>query len=314
MELPNHFGFSPKKAWNHAREYIRRKSDGFAQEISPVRKREITLPQDLITRAVLIVNNLVREYAPELAAEVTGPGGGKKPVENPYGKRPLSDIRIDTFRGNARKLEYDESLITECELVNDTDNAAKLQLKIEVRHEEGDLKFNPRYTIVLDGNKRERIDIPLVDFQENIDKPGEYKATAVLENVEETEPHTRSFTFYLHEEPPPSRGRVFLSTMRFLYGKGKPFERSKQLPLTDKAVLYIIFDHPDFAHVREAAGSKKARKEEIFLYSIKCGIDEAIQKLLEFRYNEGQLDTDEIRVIKDKCDAMYYDAVSSPMA
>ena len=102
--------------------------------------------------------------------------------------------------------------------------------------------------------------------------------------------------------------------MRFLYGKGKPFERSKQLPLTDKAVLYIIFDHPDFAHTRELAGSKNARTHEIILYTIKCGIDEAVQKLLEFRYNEGQLDTDEIRVIKDKCDKMYYDAVSSPIA
>jgi len=314
VELPNHFEFSPKRAWNHTREYIRKKSDEFVQEISPVRKREITLPQDLIARAVLIVNNLVREYAPELAAEVTGPGGKKPDSKNHREKKTPPHIRIDTFRGNARKLEYDESLITECELVNDTDNAAKLQLKIEVRHEEGDLKFNPRYTIVLDSNKRERIDIPLVDFQENIDKPGEYKATAVLENGEETEPHTRSFTFYLHEEPPPPRGRVFLSTMRFLYGKGKPFERSKQLPLTDKAVLYIIFDHPDFAHVREVAGSKKAQKKEVFFYAIKCGIDEAVQKLLEFRYNEGQLDTDEIRVIKDKCDAMYYDAAVSPMA
>lgn len=102
--------------------------------------------------------------------------------------------------------------------------------------------------------------------------------------------------------------------MRFLYGKGKPFERRKQLPLTDKGVLYIVFDHPDFAHVRELAGSRKAQKHEIFLYMIKCGIDEAIEKLLEFRYNEGQLDTDEIRTIKDKSDAMYYDAVLSPTA
>jgi len=47
---------------------------------------------------------------------------------------------------------------------------------------------------------------------------------------------------------------------------------------------------------------------------IKCGVDEAIQKLLEFRYNEGELDTDEIRAIKGKYDAMYYDAVLSPMA
>ena len=314
VEFPNHFGFRTKRAWNHTREYIRRKSDEFVQEISPVKKKEITLPQDLIARAVRIVNDLVREYAPELAAEVTGPDGDKKPIEKPYGKRPLPDIRIDTFRGNARKLEYDESLITECELVNDTDNAAKLQLKIEVRHEEGDLKFNPRYTIVLDSNKRERIDIPLVDFQEGIDKPGEYKATAVLEDGKETEPHTRSFTFYLHEEPPPPKGRVFLSTFVFTPGKGTPLERKKHLPITDKGVIRIIYDHPDFIHVRELAGSKKARTHEIFLYMVKCGVDEAIQKLLEFRYNEGQLDTDEIRAIKYKYDAMYYDAVLSPVA
>lgn len=46
---------------------------------------------------------------------------------------------------------------------------------------------------------------------------------------------------------------------------------------------------------------------------IKCGVDEAIQKLLEFRYNEGQLDAEEVRVIKDKSDAMYYDAVLTPI-
>ncbi len=312
LEFPNHFGFRPKRAWNHTKEYIRRKSDEFVQEISPVKKKEITLPQDLIARAVRIVNDLVREYAPELAAEVTGSGGKKPDPKNHTEKKTLSPIRIDTFRGNTRKLEYDESLITECNIVNDTEDKAKISMQVEIKHEEGDLKFNAKYAIELDGNARKRIDIPLVDFQENVDKPGEYKATAVLEDGEGKD--RRSFTFYLHEEPPPPRGRVFLSTMRFLYGKGKPFERSKQLPLTDKGVLYIIFDHPDFAHVRELAGSKKAQKHEVFLYSIKCGIDEAVQKLLEFRYNEGQLDTDEIRVIKDKCDAMYYDAVLTPAA
>ncbi len=313
VESPNHFGFNPKRAWNHTREYIRKKSDEFVQEISPVKKKEITLPQDLIARAVRIVNDLVREYAPELAGDVTGPEG-EKPKPHPPEPKQLPPIRIDIFRGNARKLEYDESLITECELINDTADEVQITLQIQITHEEGDLKFNSKYTIKLDDNARRRIDIPLVDFQEGIDKPGEYKATAILTNGTGMEPRRRSFTFYLHAEPPPPRGKVFLSTMRFLYGKGKPFERSKQLPLTDKAVLYIIFDHPDFVHVREVAGSKKARKQEVFLYSIKCGIDEAVQKLLEFRYNEGQLDTDEIRVIKDKCDAMYYDAVSSPMA
>jgi len=314
VEFPNHFGFMNKKAWNHAKEYIRRKSDAFVQEISPVRKKEITMPSELIARAVQIVNDLVREYAPELASEAIGSRGKKPDTKNPREKEEPSPVRIDTFRGNARKLEYDESLITECELVNDTAAEAKISLQIEIKHEEGDLKFNPKYTIKLDDNARKRIDIPLVDFQEGVDKPGEYSATAVLKDEGGKELHRRSFTFYLHEEPPPPRGRVFLSTMVFSNGKGTPLERKKQLPVTDKGVLRIIYDYPDFVHVRELAGSRKALKHEIFLYAIKCGIDEAVQKLLELRYNEGQLDTDEIRVIKDKCDAMHYDAVLSPMA
>ena len=312
VEFPNHFGFRDKRAWNHTKEYVRRKSDEFVQEISPVKKKEITLPQDLIARAVRIVNDLVREYAPELAGDVPGPGG-KKPNNGNGKKREVPPVRIDTFRGNARKLEYDESLITECELVNDTLDEVQITLQIQITHEEGDLKFNSKYTIKLDDNARRRIDIPLVDFQEGIDKPGEYKATAVLANGAGIEPHRRSFTFYLHEEPPPPRGKVFLSTMAFSNGKGTPLEKKKQLPVTEKGVLRIIWDHPDFVHTRELAGSKKARTHEIFLYSIKCGIDEAVQKLLEFRYNEGQLDAEEVRVIKDKSDAMYYDAVLSPM-
>lgn len=314
VEFPNHFGFRTKRAWNHTKEYIRRKSAVFVQEISPVKKKEITLPQDLIARAVRIVNDLVREYAPELAAEVTGSGGKKPDIQNHKPPKPLPPIRIDTFRGNARKLEYDESLITEFDIVNDTEDKAKISMQVEIKHEEGALKFNAKYAIELDGNARRRIDIPLVDFQENVDKPGEYKATAVLEDGEGKELHRRSFTFYLHEEPPPPRGRVFLSTMAFTNGKGTPLERKKHLPVTEKGLLRIIFDHPDFAHVRELAGSKKAQNHEILLYMIKCGVDEAVQKLLEFRCNEGQLDTDEIRVIKGKCDAMYYDAVLSPVA
>ncbi|MEA3431817.1 MAG: hypothetical protein U9R01_03945 [candidate division WOR-3 bacterium] len=313
-EFPNHFGFRSKRAWNHTKTYISRKLDEFVQEISPMRKKEITMPSELIARAVQIVNDLVREYAPELASEAIGSGGKNPDTKKPREKKEPSPIRIDTFRGNARKLEYDESLITECELVNDTAAEAKISLRIEIKHEEGDLKFNPKYTIKLDDNARKRIDIPLVDFQEGIDKPGEYSATAVLKDEGGKELHRRSFTFYLHEEPPPSRGKVFLGTLEFSPGRGTPLEKKRQLPVTDKGALRIIWDHPDFVHVRELAGSKKALKHEIFLYAIKCGIDEAVQKLLEFRYNEGQLDTDEIRVIKDKCDAMYYDAVLSPMA
>jgi len=310
VEFPNHFGFASKRAWNHVKEYVRRKSDEFVQEISPVRKREVGLSQDLVEQAVRIVNDLVKEYAPELASDATGSGGKQPDPNKPRPpKPPPPPIRIDVFRGNARKLEYDESLITECELINDTADEARVLLQMEIRNEEDNLKFNPKYTLQLAHNSRKGIDIPLVDFQENIDKPGEYKGTAVLANAKGEEIHRRSFTFYLHEEPPPPKGKVFLSKIGFLLGKGKPYERQKQLQLTDKGVLYVNFDHPDLVHVREQARSSKARNHEIVLYSVKCGIDEAVQKLLELRYNEGQLDGDEIREIKRKCDAMYYDAV-----
>jgi hypothetical protein len=251
VELPNHFGFRDKRAWNHSKEYIRRKLEEFVQEISPIKKKEANLPQDLVERAVLIVNNLVRKYAPELSADLIGSGKGKKSSENSYVKRLIPAIRIDTFWGNSRKLEYDESLLIECELVNDTAEKAKLELQVEIVHENGDLKLQVKYNTELEGNSKKRIDIPLVDFQEVSDKPGEYKAMAVLQGEQMEGAHRRGFTFYLHEEPPLPKGRVFLSTMRFLYGKGKPFEKKKQLPLTEKGTLYIVYDHPDFMHVRE---------------------------------------------------------------
>lgn len=313
IEFPNHFGFMNKRAWNHTREYIRKKLDEFISGITPIKKREISLPDDLIERAVRVVNNLVREYAPELVTDVTGPRGKKSDIKIHRPSKPTPSIEIDVFRGNARKLEYDESLITECELLNNTKDEVKISLEIEIKHEEGDLKFNPKYVIKLSDNERKRVDIPLIDFEENTDKPGEYEATAIAKNESGEELHKRSFTFYLHEEPPPPRGRVFLSTMLFSNGKGTPLERKRHLPVTDKGILRIIWDHPDFNHVREQAVSKKHRKDEILLYSIKCGIEEAVQKLLEFRYNEGQLTIDEIRLTKNKCDAMYYDAMSNPI-
>lgn len=315
VEFPNHFGFNSKRAWNHTKEYIRAKSDEFVQEISPPRKKEVTLPPDFIERVVHFVNDLVGEHAGELAVGITRPGGtGGKDGKNHHKHRTIPPKRIDIFRGNARKLEYDESLLTECELVNDTADEVELLLQIEIKHEEGALKFNPRYTIVLDSSKRERVNIPLVDFDKNVDVPGEYQAVAVLESEAEGELHRRSFTFYLHVEPPPPPGKVFLRTIRFLRGKNKPYEKQKQLPLTDGRILYINFDHPDFEHVKEQARSRKVRNQEIFLYAVKCGVDEAVQKLLELRYNEGQLDVEEIRRIKDKCDTMYYDAVTRSVA
>jgi len=316
IEYPNHFGFSSKRAWNHVREYIRRKSDEFVQEISPVKKKEVTaLPQDLIQRAVRVVNDLVREYAPELTTEAIGPKGKdldskKKPHDST--KSPPT-IRIDSFRGNDRKLEYDQSLITACELVNDTTDDADVQLQIDIRHEEGSSKFNAKYNFKLAHNTRKETDIPLVDFEEGIDQLGEYIARAILGDSKGEEIHTRSFTFYLHEDPPPPKGKVFLNTMFFSNGKGTPLERKRHLPVTEKGALRIIFDHPDFVHSREQVTSKKGKLNEILLYSIKCGIDEAVEELLELKQNESQLNIDEIRAIRDKRDAMYYDAVLRPL-
>jgi len=141
------------------------------------------MPSELIARAVQIVNDLVREYAPDLASEAIGSRGKKPNTKNPREKKELSPVRIDTFRGNARRLEYDESLITECELVNETMDEVNLLLQIEIKHEEGNLKFNVRYNISLGSSKRGGINIPLVDFEENIDKPGQYKAAAVLQET-----------------------------------------------------------------------------------------------------------------------------------
>jgi len=239
-EFPNHFGFSNKRAWNHVKEYIRSKSDAFVQEISPIRKREVTVSQDLVDQAVRIVNDLVREYAPEVVAEITRPKGrGKKDVENPIGPRPIVPIRIDAFRGNARKLEYDGALVTECELVNDTVDEAELLLLIVIEHEGGYSKSNNKYKILMEHNRTRRIDIPVEDFKENRDEAGEYTATAVLRTKEGEELHRRSFTFYLHEDPPPPKGKVFLGTMVFSKGWGTPLEKKKQLPVTEKGALRI---------------------------------------------------------------------------
>jgi len=308
VENPNHFGFSNKRAWNYTREYLRRKLDDFIQEISP-KKRTVEIDQDLINEAVKMINNLINEYAPELTPEVTGLGGVRPPKPPKLPVPPLP-IRIDVFRGNSKKLDYDETLIIDCELVNETAHDVELSLGIEIKHVSRTVKHNSKYKMTVESSSRKKVDLPLIDFIEGKDVPGEYKATALLKSMDDSNvEQTKSFTFYLHEEP-PEKGKAFLRHIRFLPGKNKPFERQKQLPITDKGVLYIVWDHPDFLHARNRAGSrKKAICQEILIYSVKCGIDAAVQKLFELKNNENQLDIDEIRRIKNRCDEMYYDAV-----
>jgi len=309
-EFPNHFGFRSKKAWNHVREYIRHKVNDFLLEITP-RKKKIEIAADILEKAVKLVNNLVGEYAPELLS-----GPSHPPIDVP----PPPPLRIGIFRPNQRKFEYNETLLIDCEVVNETEKNRNFLLGVVIKRKGGAEKYKSRYNIDITAKTRKKIDIPLIDFDESNDKAGEYWAKAILIDPDTEEKiDKRGFTFYLHEEPPvlppgPGKGRAFMSYFRFLRGK-KPdgtmhyFAKWKNLPITDKGIIWVVGDHPDFIRVRELAVSKRARNKENLLYCAKCGIDEAFRKLLELRYADNRLDPDEIKRIKNICDEMIYEGV-----
>lgn len=304
-EMPNHFGFFNRKAWNHVREHVRKRLDDFLLEITP-KKERIEVRSDILQKAAKLVNNLIGEYAPELF------GGPEKPPPP-----PPPPVRIDVFRPNQRKFEYNETLLVQCEIANDTNDEKNLLLCFSMRHVNNTEKDRSRYVIKLPQRSRKKIDIPLIDFDEVKDKAGKYISGAFLYEQSE-EIHRKSFTFYLHEEPPvpppgSERGKAFLSSFEFLKGK-KPdgtmqfFAKWKNLPITDKGIMRIVWDHPEFVRLRELAGTKKAKNREILLYCARCGIDEALRKLLELRYADNTLDIDKIRDIKNLCDEMLYEA------
>lgn len=310
-EFPNHFGFRSKKAWNHVREYIRHRVDDFLLEITP-KKKKIEVAAGILEKAVKLVNDLVRDYTPELLS------GPEKPPPPP--PPPPPPICIGAFRPNQRRFEYNETLLINCEIVNDTQENRNLSLELAVTHKDGDIKHKSRYNLDIAPATRKKIDIPLIDFDENNDKAGEYRGTAIL-----TDPqtggkiHKRGLIFYLHQEPPappPGKGggKAFIAEFRVLRGK-KPdgtmhyFAKWKNLPITDKGVIWVVGDHPDFVRIGEVVGSKKARNRETLLYCTKCGIDEAFRKLLDLRYAENRLEPDEIKRIKNICDEMIYEGV-----
>lgn len=309
-EFPNHFGFRPRKPWNHVREFIRHKLDDFLLEITP-RKEKIEVAADVLEKAVKLVNNLVGEYAPEL---LSGPSRIHTDTLPPL------PLRIGVFRPNQRKFEYNETLLIDCEIINETREDRNLSLQITVNHKDGTEKHKSRYNFDIASNTRKKIDIPLIDFEKSKDKKGVYYGKVILvAPSERQEIDKKGFTIYLHEEPPVpppggTRGRAFVSYFRFLRGK-KPdgtmqyFAKWKNLPITDKGVVWIVADYPDFIRVRELATSKKARNREVLLYCAKCGIDEAFRKLLELRYADNRLDPDEIKRIKNICDEMIYEGV-----
>jgi len=335
-EMPNHFGFFNKKAWNHVREYCRKKLDDFLLEITPKKEKKVAIAQDILDQAVKLVNDLVREYAPELLTGSSAKGGKReeptpvgplKPIESteprepepiespepPVEPREILPVRIDVFRPNQHKFEYNETLVIGCEIANDTRNAKNLLFKLTIIHANGTEKHNSRYTLSIPAESRKKIEIQLIDFDENKDNPGKYIAGGNLFDKDTDEQlHTRKFTFYLHEEP-PKKGKAFVVKFDFLLGKESDgnmhyFAKWKNFPITEKGTVWVLWDHPEFVRLRELAGSKKAKNREILLYCARCGFDEVHRKLLELRYADNTLNPDKIKEVKNLCDEMLYEA------
>ena len=117
-ELPNHMGFTVKRAWNHVREFIERKLEGFVLELSPKREK-IAADQKILDEAAKLINKLVYEYAPELS-ESEGPG------------RTASKIYIESFLPNERKIDFGEKMEIFCRIANETQKKVSLSLLIKI--------------------------------------------------------------------------------------------------------------------------------------------------------------------------------------
>ncbi len=312
-EMPNHFGFFNRKAWNHAREYVRRKIDDFLLEITPKKGKKVEIAQNILDQAVRLVNDLVREYAPELLTGPPAEGGKRRKPMEPVESREVTPVRIDLFRPNQRKFEYNETLLIDCEIANDTSSEKNLLFKLNITHANGTEKHKSRYTLRIPPESRKKIDIQLIDFDEEKDNPGKYISEGILFDKDTNEQlQKRKFEFYLHEEP-PKKGKAFVAKFDFLFGK-KPdgtlqyFAKWKNLPINEKGTVWVVWDYSEFVRLRELAGTKKAKNREILLYCARCGFDEVLRKLLELRYVDNTLDPDKIKEVKNLCDEMLYEA------
>jgi len=302
-ENPNHFGFRNVKVWNHIKDFILVKLDEFVQKISP-KKSEIQVKIQIVNEAIKAINNLVRQYAPDLLETEKTLGGVTEGGISPPPK-PL--IRIDSFFGDQRVLKFDQSLRVTCEIVNETENSEDLELTFIVKNKKGNVKVKERFEFSLDSFKRTKIHIPLIDFNEGSDEKGEYIAKGVLSDKLGSEIHTRSFTFYLEQEPPLSKGKGFIKQIKYVYGRGQVFEKWRNLPITD-GVLRVVWDHPDFLRIREKS-KPRTKGKEIYLYSVQRGLDEAIKLLLVKNYKNEELTEELIKEVLRKRDEMYYDSV-----
>ena len=309
-EMPNHFGFFNRRTWNHVREHVKRKIDDFLLDITPKREK-IKIEIRTLEEAVKLVNDLVSEYAPELLTGPQAKGGKGHEVKKPVNTRKVPPVRIDIFRPNQRKFEYNETLIINCEIANDTDNKKNLYFKIFIWDPDGREKHPSRYELSIPAHSRKKIDIQLIDFDDKNDRAGEYIAEGILEDINE-QLHKRKFTFYLHEEP-PRKGKSFMTEFRICYGKKDDgtfynFAKWKNLSINEKGVIWVVWDHSEFVRLRELAGSKKARNREIILYCARCSMDEVLRKLLELSYRDNNFDPDKIKETKNLCDEMLYEA------
>jgi len=311
-EMPNHFGFFNKKAWNHVREYVRKKIDDFLLVITP-KKEKVEIAAEILEEAVKLVNDLVSEYAPELLAGPAAKGGKGEEDKGPVELRQRPPVRIEVFRPNQHKFEYNETLVIDCEIANDMSTEKNLLFKLSITHTDGREKHKSRYSLILPAQSRKKIDIQLIDFDEKKDNVGEYIAEGILIDKDTDEQvDKRKFIFYLHEEP-PKRGKAFVKEFRTCFGKKSDgtlqyFAKWKNLPITEKGTIWIVWDHSEFVRVRDLANTKKEKKREILLYCARCGFDEVLRKLLELRYMDNTLDLDKIKEIKNSYDEMLYEA------
>lgn len=300
-ELPNHMDFSSKRAWNHVREFVERRLDSFILELLP-KKERIYADKKILDEAARFSNKLINQFIPELAEGELAPGGVKgstvnKPNNPP---KPKDPIRIVSFGPNKRRIEYGDTLVTDCGVINETSTKVDLILSFKVFHEvTNDLKFSSKYLLQLNKHSRKTIDIPLLDFDKKSDKSGKYIAEVILKTSNNEEIDLRRFIFYVNEDPP--KGKSFISKYTIAYGRGLFFERWRNLPINQSGEILIIWDNPEFIRLREQAKikSKKLEGKEIMLYLTKCGMDEAMRKLFERRFNENKLNIDTLKEIKD---------------
>jgi len=309
-ELPNHMGFTTtKRAWTHVREFVENKLQGFVLAFNP-KTEKINADKKVLDEAVRLINKLIYEYATELSEGEPAPGGIKpnNPPPSPPSPKIKGPLRIDRFTSNDRKIEYGETLVTDCGIINETSNKETLILSVKIYNAKNEYKkYSEKFEFDLPASSNKTIDVPLLDFDKETDESGKYVGEAVLK-LNDVEIDIKRFIFYVHEDPP--KGKAFVSEFKLTLGRGLFFERWRNIPINEKGVIHIIWDHPEFVRLREQAKlkSKKNEGKEIMFYCVKCGADEAMRKLLELRYNEKKLTIDELKEIRIIYNELVYGA------